>query len=422
MPNIQRSNKILKTRNENQLKNLEINANNVVKTFKRGNSNFYKMRKSNFNSFINKSITELKNRKSFIKNNSFMKKNTFKLNSQIYKKEEDKTHKEKVSQLLNNAKNFFNNLENILEENKPKEIPYLNANKIYKRLSTVKKKDILFPKIIKNKENDVSKIYGRMYSFKILKDENKNNISNKNNSYMINKSIINNNDIIEECEIKSNNNTNNINQGKKKKGNKSYHDQIIQTFNIQNNSDKDKNIYYEQEEIYNNYFTSNNNNNIINLNININSNDNRNTGLYNIEENKLNEENNSNININNDIIIHKKKGDFSMIDFDKYKDENDEHYKKNEVKIAEIREIYPCYPFNRLINNSTRTGNKGKKYNKLYNDFKNNYFHPSDTRYYYEKFLREIKLSNSDSNDNYFNYYGTKRKPSNNNKIKNVYI
>ena len=151
LPNIQRSNKTLKTRNENQLKNLEINA-NVVKTFKRGNSNFHKMRKSNFNSFINKSITELKNRKSFIKNNSFMKKNTFKLNSQIYKKEEDKTHKEKVSQLLNNAKNFFNNLENILEENKPKEIPYLNANKIYKRLSTVKKKIFYSQKLLRIKK------------------------------------------------------------------------------------------------------------------------------------------------------------------------------------------------------------------------------------------------------------------------------
>ena len=43
--------------------------------------------------------------------------------------------------------------------NKPEEIPYLNPSKIYKKLSFVRKKDILFPKAITKKENDISLLY-----------------------------------------------------------------------------------------------------------------------------------------------------------------------------------------------------------------------------------------------------------------------
>ena len=68
LPDISKNKKIFQTRNENQIKNLNIHSNDIVKTLKRGKSNFYKFRNSNFTSHINKYITELKDRKSFVKN------------------------------------------------------------------------------------------------------------------------------------------------------------------------------------------------------------------------------------------------------------------------------------------------------------------------------------------------------------------
>ena len=417
LPEIKRNNKILKTRNDNQLKNLDINNNNVNKTLKRGQSNFYKIRKSNFNSFINQSITELKNRKSFMKNNSFFKKNTFILNSDNNKQknlkqknDEDNSHKVKISKLLNNAKNFFNNLGHFLEENKPKEIPYLNANKIYKRLSTVKKKDILFPKTIKNKQNDINKLYGRMYSIKILNDENKNN---KNKSSIVNKSILNYN-TIEEYETKNNNNSADL--GKKKKGKKFYNDQIIQTFNF---IDKDKNNISDQVDNYNSTIMNNNINIIDNNNNTINNNNNL---VSDNNEQNINEESKSDY--DNNIFTNKRKENFHLplplINYDKYKNDIEFDKNKNDIKIAEIREIYPCYPYNRIIHftNSTRANNKKYKNNKFYNDYR----FVSNTRYYYEKFLRDIKLSNNDPSESFFNNYGTKRKTNKINKVKNIYI
>lgn len=417
LPEIKRNNKIFKTRNENQLKNLDINNNNINKTLKRGQSNFYKIRKSNFNSFINQSITELKNRKSFMKNNSFFKKNTFILNSDNNKQkilkqknDEDNSHKVKISKLLNNAKNFFNNLGIFLEENKPKEIPYLNANKIYKRLSTVKKKDILFPQTIKNKQNNINKLYGRMYSIKILNDENKNN---KNRSLIVNKSILNHN-TIEEYETKNTNNSADL--GKKKKGKKSYNDQIIQTFNF---IDKDKNNINENVDNYNSTIMNNNINIIDNNNNTINNNTNL---ISDNNEQNINEESKSDY--DNNIFTNKRKENFHLplplINYGKYKNDIVYDKNKNDIKIAEIREIYPCYPYNRIINftNSTRANNKKYKNNKFYNDYR----FVSNTRYYYEKFLRDIKLSNNDPSESFFNNYGTKRKRNKTNKVKNIYI
>ena len=384
LPDISKNKKIFQTRNENQIKNLNIHSNDIVKTLKRGKSNFYKFRNPNFTSHINKSITELKDRKSFVKNTSFIKKNTFLLKSENFPEnsnkinEIDDSRKVRISNLLNNAKNFFNKLGNYLEENKPKEIPYLNANKIYKRLSTVKKKDLLFTKPIKNKESDINKLYGRMYSLKILNDDNKNNIPQKN-SYMANKSISKNKTFEESEAINNNKEIKNL------KNEKRYNEQIIQTF-IEI-IEKDENINSEV--------------NIKNDCINKNNNDKN--PKNNQEQYKFNSENKEIIPLVND---------------NKYR--NDVKYFKNDAKIAEIREVYPSYPYNRIISyiNSTRTKNKKYKNNNFYTDLKNNLV--SDSRYYYEKFLRDIKLINNDFNYNYSNNYRSIKKEDN--KIKNVFI
>ena len=366
LPEINKNRNIYKTRNKIEL------SNQKIKTLKRVNSNFNNKNKYNFKNLTNQSITELNNKKYLVKSNSSLK-NEFMFNSENkidknlnQNNEKDNTHKSRISDLLNNAKDFFNNLGNYLEENKPKVIPSLNANKIYKRLSKEKRKDILFPRTIKNKERNINKLYGRLYNIKILEDENKTTISNKTNSFIINKNIskISN---IEDFETKNNNFT----IEKKQKN------QIIQTFNIQNTNERNKN-------------TSTNN-----------------------EENKYYESN---------ITSQKENDIFPVLNSNNFYS-NFEHNNKNNIKIAEIREVFPCFPFNRLnkITNSSRTDNKRIKNYKFFYDLRKNFV--SDTRYYYEKFLRDIKLGSNESGDNIlFRYRNRVKRKANNNKIKKIYI
>ena len=366
LPEINKNRNIYKTRNKVEL------SNQKIKTLKRVNSNFNNKNKYNFKNSTNQSITELNNKKYLVKSNSSLK-NEFMFNSENkidknmnQNNENDNSHKSRISDLLNNAKDFFNNLGNYLEENKPKVIPSLNANKIYKRLSKEKRKDILFPRTIKNKERNINKLYGRLYNIKILEDENKTNISNKTNSFIINKNIskISN---IEDFETKNNNFT----IEKKQKN------QIIQTFNIQNTNERNKN-------------TSTNN-----------------------EENKYYESN---------ITSQKENDIFPVLNSNNFYS-NFEHNNKNNIKIAEIREVFPCFPFNRLnkITNSSRTDNKRIKNYKFFYDLRKNFV--SDTRYYYEKFLRDIKLGSNESGDNIlFRYRQRDKRKANNNKIKKIYI
>ena len=366
LPEINKNRNIYKTRNKIEL------SNQKIKTLKRVNSNFNNKNKYNFKNLTNQSITELNNKKYLVKSNSSLK-NEFMFNSENkidknlnQNNENDNTHKSRISDLLNNAKDFFNNLGNYLEENKPKVIPSLNANKIYKRLSKEKRKDILFPRTIKNKERNINKLYGRLYNIKILEDENKTTISNKTNSFIINKNIskISN---IEDFETKNNNFT----IEKKQKN------QIIQTFNIQNTNERNKN-------------TSTNN-----------------------EENKYYESN---------ITSQKENDIFPVLNSNNFYS-NFEYNNKNNIKIAEIREVFPCFPFNRLnkITNSSRTNNKRIKNYKFFYDLRKNFV--SDTRYYYEKFLRDIKLGSNESGDNIlFRYRNRDKRKANNNKIKKIYI
>ena len=401
LPEIQRQAKKFQTRNDNQLKNLDFNSINDIRNLRRGKSNIYKFKKSKFNSLINLSITDLKKRKTFIKKNTRMLKSDNDIKIHLEKiNEVEESHKTKISNLLNNARNFFNNLGNYLEENKPKEIPYLNAEKIYKKLSTVKKKDLTFSKVMKEKESDINKLYGRMFSKKILNDDNEINLLNKPKTYIINKSISNNNNIEEKEQINNNiiiknnnnidNNNDNNNQNIVKiiKQKKSYSDQIIQTLNE------------NDEKIYN----DNNKNNISSKG---------NNEKENLEDNK------HNIKSDKVFIINQKKKILPLVTFHKYRKKFDSG--KNDIKIAEIREIFPCYPYNRIINinNNNRTNRKKNINIKLYDDLKNNIV--SDSRYYYEKFLKDIKLGNND-NDFYSNYYTSKREHGKTNKISTVYI
>ena len=358
LPEIYENKGISRTKNDNNLNNLNNKSININKNLKKAKSKIYQIRNSKSIFNLNQSLTDLKNRKSFKQKTFILKPNNKNENNLNLRKESDCPHNIRISNLLDNAKNFFNNLENILEVNKPEEIPYLNPSKIYKKLSTVRKKDILFPKAITKKENDISKLYGRMYNIKILNDDEKNSKINNNYSILINKSIAQN----ENDEINNNNNMNQDDETKKKK---LYNDQIVQTYNIS----KYKSIDIEE----------NNKNNVLPI----------------LNSNKYNNDN-----------------------------EYDQKHDKNDIKIAEIREVYPCYPYNRLMKylNSTRTNNKNNKFKNFGFDIK--YTQVSNSRYYYEKFLRDIKFGNNDVNKKYMNYNRIRKSSSTNdvNKINNIYI
>ena len=337
---------------------------------KRAKSKVNQIRSSNTNYNINQSIPELENRNSLFKKIPSNKKKTVILNSQNNNQNNldnntnnDKSHNVRIENLLNNAKNFFTNLGNYLEINKPEEIRYYNASKIYKGLSKIKMKDIQFPKTRKNNEGNINKLYGRMFNYKILNDDDKNN--NKSNKIIYNK-------------------------------------QIIQTFNTQNKNDKEKDIKFEQttHKIYSSKKRVGRNNNQINNNIN-----------YNVSSREKNS------NSKNEILPLLKMNKYTSVEETKIVGKNN----RNNVKIAEIREIYPCYPYNRIFNNSnsTRTFNN-KKYNKLCFDLKNNYVPYS--RYYYEKIMDGIKCGNIDFSTRYIYNKTIKRKSNSCHKVNNVFI
>ena len=185
LPNICRNSKILQSRYELNNNN-GMSSNYFDKRMKKTKSLIFKIKNNNNNFNINKSIINLRNNRK----KSIYAKATFNLNSENNKliileksnKNDDYTHNIKISNLLSNTKDFFNNLENHLKLSKD------NANKkiIYKKISSDKTKDKSYPKTGKNKENGIDKLYGRMYNMKILNDEAKND---KNMSLTMKKSI-----------------------------------------------------------------------------------------------------------------------------------------------------------------------------------------------------------------------------------------
>ena len=361
LPVIQRNSKILKSIKESNNNNNELSSNYFNKRIKKAKSIILKIKKPNNNFNMNQPLRDLRNRKK-----SLYAKATFKFNSgnnqliilEKNNKNDDYIHNIKISNLLNNAKEFFYNLENNLKISKDNS----NKKKIYKKLSKDKKNDILYPKTVKSKEGDIDKLYGRMYNMKILNEEVKND---RNMSLTMKKSISNNNE---------NQNINYINANSKNKitPKKTYSNQIIQTFNDLDNNEKNDNL--EQNDT-----------------------NNKNTELQNTEYNNL-------VKIN--ILPNLKTNKF---------DYNNE-FNNNNIKIAEIKEVFPCYPSNKLlkiINSNKNSNNKQTKFNNYFSDLKNNY--SRDSRYYYERFMRAIKFNLGD-------IFGDKNKIYSNNSLKNVFI
>ena len=95
-----------------------------------------------------------------------------------------------------------------------------------------------------------------------------------------------------------------------------------------------------------------------------------------------------------------------------------ESNKKNEIKIAEIKPVYPVYPYNRIINFAPLNGNK---YNfnihrKKILDMKEDLRH--DDRYNYEQIMNKIKLESKNKKINVSNSYRFKYNSKNFNKMK----
>ena len=381
LPNICRNSKILQSRYELNNNN-DMSSNYFDKRMKKTKSLIFKIKNNNNNFNINKSIINLRNNRK----KSIYAKATFNLNSENNKliileksnKNDDYTHNIKISNLLSNTKDFFNNLENHLKLSKD------NANKkiIYKKISSDKTKDKSYPKTGKNKENGIDKLYGRMYNMKILNDEAKND---KNMSLTMKKSISTYNN--------ENQNLNyyNVNSKNKITSKKSFNNQIVQTFNSMDNNENNNST--EQK---------NNNNNNENNNSTEQKNNNKNTDQQNTEYINL---------INSNILPNVKSNKYKY----NYNEEPDD---KNNIKIAEIKEVFPCYPSNRLLkiihNNKTNiNNNKQNQFKNYLSDLKNHY--SRDSRYYYEKLMNAIKYDLGD-------IFCNKRKINPNNSLKSIFI
>ena len=91
---------------------------------------------------------------------------------------------------------------------------------------------------------------------------------------------------------------------------------------------------------------------------------------------------------------------------------------KNQIKIAEIKPVFPVYPYNR-IDNSARLNNNKFNYNihkKLILDMKISH----DDRYNYEQLMNKIKQETKNKRENFKSNYCYNYRYGQNSSDKNI--
>ena len=367
--------------NINKIKNKTFNINDKIK---KGNL-FYN--KSNRNLSVNKSI-----KKEYFKSNSNHKynkqnhinyinkeKNINNNNNNDDLNENDNknipSHNIIISDLLMRTENFFNNLGLYLKKD--------NTEK--KKLKKIKKNELIFiSNELKEQIDNNKKRYedGVKKNNKIFNNHHKNNIIEEENNYttddlniMENYSEINNNLNLKKKPLKNNksyNNMNDINVSsnnskliehnikvyyKKNKNKKMVSDEIIQTFNIldkdeQKEKEKEKEIEIKNEKTI---------------------------GKLELSETKK-----------KDITILPYLSPSSSL--------GNLEVDKNKIKIAEVKPVYPVYPYNRIINLSSLNNNLNYNiHQKFILDMKMSH----DDIYNYEQLMNRIKFGTKNKKENY---------------------
>ena len=351
------------------IKNLNINKSDIDISSQGIGKDFLLKSKSNKN---------FNNIKHFnkIKNESYNLKDDTIIDNKSQEKSDNNnnitSHNNIISDLLIKTEDFFNNLGLYLDGNSKKNFDKKKYNRI-----KINKKDFN-SEIQYNKKNEIIK---REKSNIILNDENnKINIINNNinnfksiNNYNLDGNHLNQKNILlknksfnineNKNDFKMNDNNSKIIKKnikvyyKKNKYDKIVSDEIIQTFNISTLINKKGNKNFEHKQKKNNVLP----------------------------------------------IISP-----PLIEKNEYKQPD-----KNDVKIAELKPVYPVYPYNRIVNLNPLNENK-YNYNihrKILLDMKDDFRH--DDRYNYEQLMKRIKFGSNNKYSNSSNRHMLKSNSSN---------
>ena len=284
------------------------------------------------------------------------------------------SHNTKITDLLNKTERFFNSLGFYLNENNKKDFINFDKDNNYHKIKINK---IDFNKAIRNKKlnginDNIKNLYIKRKENESEFDNKKNDLLHKNKYNLEKDDEKNNNKYIDMMEKESDKNDTN-------KFSKYLIDREIEKIKNSKNS-----IYNENNDnLFKNSLLKNNWGFISNL---------CQTDEKTISNKKLKYNNNEMINSLN-LLEHYKNNEnkYNILpplssSMDKIKPNRD----KNQIKIAEVRRVYPVYPYNRMTNLVPKKNKFNYNVNrKFLFDIVNKFSH--DDRYNYEQIMNNIR-------------------------------
>ena len=300
------------------------------------------------------------------------------------------SHNTKITDLLNKTERFFNSLGFYLNENNKKDFINFDKNNNYQKIKINK---IDFNKALRNKQlNDINDNNKKLY---IKRKENESELDSKNNEIFYKYKYM-----LEKDDEKNNNKYIDIMEKESDKNDTNQFSKYIIDKEIDKIKNSKNSIYNENNDnLFKNSLLQNNWGFISNL---------CQTDEKDINNKNFKHNNNQLDNTSNLLEQYKSKEyKYNILpplssSMDKIKSNRS----KNEIKIAEVRRVYPVYPYNRIDNIVPKKNKFNYNVNrKFLFDLVNKFSH--DDRYNYERIMNNIRhLSNNNKstiNDIYNN-------------------
>ena len=298
------------------------------------------------------------------------------------------SHNTKITDLLNKTERFFNSLGFYLNENNKKDFINFDKNNNYKKIKINK---IDFNKALRNKQlNDINDNNKKLY---IKRKENESELDSKNNEIFYKYKYM-----LEKDDEKNNNKYIDIMEKESDKNDTNQFSKYIIDKEIDKIKNSKNSIYNENNDnLFKNSLLQNNWGFISNL---------CQTDEKDINNKNFKHNNNQLDNTSNLLEQYKSKEyKYNILpplssSMDKIKSNR----RKNEIKIAEIRRVYPVYPYNRIDNIVPKKNKFNYNVNrKFLFDLVNKFSH--DDRYNYERIMNNIRYLSNNNKSNINDIY-----------------
>ena len=298
------------------------------------------------------------------------------------------SHNTKITDLLNKTERFFNSLGFYLNENNKKDFINFDKNNNYQKIKINK---IDFNKALRNKQlNDINDNNKKLY---IKRKENESELDSKNNEIFYKYKYM-----LEKDDEKNNNKYIDIMEKESDKNDTNQFSKYIIDKEIDKIKNSKNSIYNENNDnLFKNSLLQNNWGFISNL---------CQTDEKDINNKNFKHNNNQLDNTSNLLEQYKSKEyKYNILpplssSMDKIKSNR----RKNEIKIAEIRRVYPVYPYNRIDNIVPKKNKFNYNVNrKFLFDLVNKFSH--DDRYNYERIMNNIRYLSNNNKSNINDIY-----------------